>query len=179
MITDLLPRPVLVDSITAGGDTHVVTATVDECAQIAESLDLLDLKGLTATMTISRSNRGRLTLSGRLQAEIVQACVVTLDPVSQTIDALIKRVFVPVAKSHDTTMSGVLDVVPEGDDPPETYDSATIDLGLIVAEELVLAIDPYPRSEGAELVAGDRPEPDDASESPFAVLKSLGQGSRS
>ena len=54
---------------------------------------------------------------------------------------------------------------------PETIVSLDYDLAAPLLEEFALAIDPYPRKAGAAFAVPA--EPDDAPESPFAVLKTL------
>ena len=44
----------------------------------------------------------------------------------------------------------------EGPDSPETFSGETIDVGALAEEFFGLAIDPYPRSEGASLAAAGR-----------------------
>ena len=62
---------------------------------------------------------------------------------------------------------------PDAPDPPETMQGTTVDLGALVEEMFVLAIDPYPRAPGAALPAEAVDEPDPEEESPFAVLRSV------
>ena len=60
----------------------------------------------------------------------------------------------------------------EGPDLPETFTGDSIDVGSVCEEFVVLAIDPYPRKEGAVLEASDEmPPDDDRPPSPFAGLK--------
>jgi uncharacterized metal-binding protein YceD (DUF177 family) len=63
------------------------------------------------------------------------------------------------------------------DDPPELVDEGRIDLGELVVEQLVLALNPYPRAEGADFDAkvwGNEEDDDVVSGSnPFAALKKL------
>ncbi len=79
-------------------------------------------------------------LEGRLSAKVIQACVVTLDPVMAEIDAGFTRMFseAPPMVAPEVT----LDLEQDGPDPIE---KGQIDLGEIVAEELALSLDPYPR----------------------------------
>ena len=68
---------------------------------------------------------------------------------------------------------------PAAPDPPEAMTDGGIDLGAVVEEAFVLAIDPYPRAPGAALPteSGTAPAADD---SPFAALAALrpGKGKR-
>ena len=104
---------------------------------------------------------------------VEQSCVVTLEPVRQAVEA-----------SLDLR---ILDEggVPADDDPdsPDEIESAggMVDLGEAVAEQLALALDPYPRAAGAELPEFDPPEEPVAPEppakpNPFAALAKLKNG---
>ncbi len=66
-----------------------------------------------------------------------------------------------------------LHVDPEADDPPELLEGSSIDLGTLALEYFVLAIDPYPRAPGAELLAEAADPPESESDSPFAALAAL------
>ena len=63
---------------------------------------------------------------------------------------------------------GAVAAAPVGEDSPDEIDSPVYDLGTPLREELLLAIDPYPRAPG---VAFEPPADEDHPESPFAVLK--------
>jgi uncharacterized metal-binding protein YceD (DUF177 family) len=107
-------------------------------------------------------------------AEIVQPCVVSLEPVPQHIDEAFSVRFVPpgsaelpaAPRPHEEV---VIDAA--APDPPEELHGAAVDLGAVVEEAFVLAIDPYPRAPDAMLpeteAGGER------AESPFAVLGRL------
>jgi hypothetical protein len=58
-----------------------------------------------------------------------------------------------------------------GEDEPEEIESLHYDLAAPALEEYSLALDPYPRSPGAEFSLGT--EPPQETDSPFAVLKGL------
>jgi hypothetical protein len=70
-------------------------------------------------------------------------------------------------------------------DEPEPLEGDRIDLGEIVAEELALAIDPYPRAPGAELAAaapaaGDtEPVPGPPNGAGNGAAAGIGRGARS
>jgi hypothetical protein len=81
-------------------------------------------------------------IEGRLGAELVQSCVVTLEPVPQQIDQVVVRDYVP----EDTYRPPVeLDL--EAQDDPDPFGN-TIDPGQLALESLALIIDPYPRAPG-------------------------------
>lgn len=68
--------------------------------------------------------------------------------------------------------SGEMVLDPDGPDIPDVFTGDTIDAGGVVAEHVAMAIDPYPRKQGASF--GERIEStdkDDARPNPFAALK--------
>ena len=110
---------------------------------------------------------------GQLTATVEQPCVVTLEPVRETIDTPVRRRFLSgYAPPEEAERS-----LDEDDlDPPEPLEDE-IDLGHVAVETLALSLDPYPRAEGAEIDprhAGDPAAGADApDERPFAGLAEL------
>jgi uncharacterized metal-binding protein YceD (DUF177 family) len=163
------PRPVRL-----GLDPREVAldATAAECAALAERFGILGIGSLSARMRLEPETGGSIRARGILMAEVEQACIVTLEPVRQ-------RVRAPI----DLRLLGEGET--PGDDDPDSPDEietsgGLVDLGEAVAEQLALALDPYPRAEGAELPAfdaPDEPEPEPpAKPNPFAALGKLRGG---
>ena len=126
-----------------------IVAKPAELLQIADYLGLLELRSLVADISATRSG-SNVSLAGRVHAELVQRCVVTLVPVVQSIDEAFDRRLVRETVLRHAPQSHQEVVVGEAD-PPDLYAGDAIDLGAIVLEQLTLAIDPYPRAPGAEL----------------------------
>jgi uncharacterized metal-binding protein YceD (DUF177 family) len=164
-------------AIGSSGLARQETASPAELAAIAEALGLLELKSLTADVEISR-NGEIVEVSGRLRADSVQACVVTLVPVGQRIDEAFSRRVVRAAAPPRPSAEVVVSPEDSEDDPPDLVVGDRLDIGEILVEELALLIDPYPRAPGAEF-AGPRDEDDTTEDSPFAILKTLGRGESS
>jgi uncharacterized metal-binding protein YceD (DUF177 family) len=143
-------------------------------AELAHSLDLLAIKTLTFTGSITPSGRDEMTLTGTLSASVDQACVVTLVPVPARITEQVRRRYV----------AGL--PVPEGEEMEMPEDDATepmpevIDLAEVTTEALALALPLYPRAPGATLGeavfadAGVKPLAD-ADLKPFAGLAGLAE----
>jgi len=172
-----------------------IEANADERARLAERFELMSLDLLSARLTVKpyaglAGGEGGVRVEGRLTADVVQACVVTLEPVHAHIDAPFSRTYSPDAP--DPLDPDVLEDEPEGEeggmfigegsDPPEPLIGGGIDLGEAVAEQLALELDPFPRAEGAALPqAAGGPESSenrgengrDSAANPFAVLKKL------
>ena len=148
-------------------------ATPDELARIAQALDLIACAGLNVDYTIVPTVGGHYRLSGRLRAEVRQACVVTLEPIDTTIEEAFEAVFWP-QEHMPAPESGELVV----DDEPEREPivAGQIAVGRVVFESLAATIDPFPRKPDAVL-DWQSPNPADApggkTENPFAVLANL------
>ncbi len=110
---------------------------------------------------------------------MVQACVVSLEPVPATIRQPIargwRRLAAPIAPGT-TAAPPELWLVDEDEIEPLT--GRTLDLGEAVAEELALALEPYPRALGAEALVSERLGPNisfGAAEPPETPLAALAQ----
>ncbi|MEM9045000.1 MAG: DUF177 domain-containing protein, partial [Pseudomonadota bacterium] len=87
-------------------------------------------------------------LDGSLSAITVQDCVVTLAPVTQYIEEDVSRRFLPEAELE--AQDDILVDADQTEDGPEPI-GPQIDLAAVMLESLALALDPYPRAEGATL----------------------------
>jgi uncharacterized metal-binding protein YceD (DUF177 family) len=125
-------------------------AGASERAALAVRFGILGILSLTATLRLSPEPGGSTRARGRLAAEVEQDCVVTLEPVRQRVDAPIELRILEEGE------------LPADEDPdsPDEIESAggMVDLGEVVAEQLALALDPYPRAEGAALPELDAAE---------------------
>ena len=85
--------------------------------------------------------------TGRLKAALEQACVATGEPVPAHVDEAFEILFVPEPKAGRPD-----EEIELGADDLDTmfHDGSAIDLGGAIADTLALALDPYPRSAGAE-----------------------------
>jgi uncharacterized metal-binding protein YceD (DUF177 family) len=176
--TGILSEVIDPASIPAAGIERRITASDAERAALAEACGLIEVRSLAAAATLGRGQGNTVAVDGRVRAEIVQTCVVSLEPVVQAIDKPFQVRFAPPdARPRPATRKAASEVVvdPTAPDPPEILDPAGIDLGAIVEEHFVLAIDPYPRAANARLPGepGDPVAPGE--DSPFAVLASLKQ----
>ncbi|QLF71381.1 DUF177 domain-containing protein [Peteryoungia desertarenae] len=133
------------------------------------------VNALAADLHIARWKKDGVRIKGHVSGEIVQACVVTLEPVVTSIEQDIDQIYVPEGSKLArivTDEMGEMVLDPDGPDLPETFVGDTIDAGELVAEFAALAIDPYPRKPGAEFKPHiESTESDDRRPSPFAVLK--------
>jgi hypothetical protein len=168
----LLDATLRVDQLPAAGRDLVIAADAEERAALAAFLAIESIDALEARLRATRF-RGGLHVLGRLSASVVQASVVSLEPVRQVLDEPIDRVFLPDAGTRGPQHADAeLFVDLEGEDLPEPLSGPELDLSEVVAETLALGLDPYPRAPGESLETLGIVE-DAAPESPFSALKSL------
>ncbi|WP_027486142.1 YceD family protein [Allorhizobium undicola] len=167
--------PVKVGHISANPVQVHLEADEAECAGLARLWRVLAVKSLKADLKLSRWKRDGVRIKGTVEAEIEQACVVTLEPVASSIREEVEQVFLPEGSKLIRLMTdgqGEMVLDPDGPDIPETFAGDTIDAGLLVSEFAALAIDPYPRKQGVEFSGHSE---DTGAEiirpSPFAALK--------
>lgn len=167
-------RPVLVDRIPAKGLEMDVSAKPAERAALAERFGLVELSLLEARLRLKPMNGGTvIRLEGSFRADVVQSCVVTLDPIPATVE----DEFVMSFSTEDETIDGdEIELSLDAEDPPDPIEGGAIDVGEAVAEHLSLALDPFPRKAGAAFDGGvDDAPPVDEKPNPFAVLAQLRQ----
>lgn len=157
-----------------------LTATPEECRALARLMGAQAVRKLRFDGRLLPLHRDAWGLEARLGATVVQTCVVTLEPVTTRIDTPVRRLFT----SEAAAPTGEIVVAGLDDDETEPLGDR-IDLGLVAIEALALALPPYPRREGAELIGAAGPPADGAAEeaepTPFAALAALrakmGEGS--
>ena len=96
-----------------------------------------------------------------IEADITQACIVTLDPVEAHIEEPVEALLLPEdSKLGRQGFEGGGEILLDADGPdsPETFSGDTIDVGALAEQFFGLAINPYPRKSGASLDAGGETE---------------------
>src|SRR5262245_32008806 len=145
-----IERIVDLDRMGAGGTALDIVASDGERSALAKRFGFLGLPALSARVTVDRRPGGQIVVEGRLRGRIVQACILTLDPVTQDLDEAFRIVFKQdLAEERDPESGEAL--VSAHTDAPEPLSGSQLDVGEIVAEQLSLAADPYPRKHGVKL----------------------------
>jgi uncharacterized protein DUF177 involved in 23S rRNA accumulation len=170
----ILSRPLKVDEIRDGASGEIVV-TGAELETVAKMLDLVALDRLAFAYRIGHGGGGRLLLTGTLNADAKQTCVVSLEPVEARLGVPVEMEFWPAEllprperDTADAVGPGVLDW-------PEAIRDGRIDLGPVIYETLATALDPYPRRPEASFdwPHGERQEGEGAGSGPFASLAAL------
>ena len=168
-----LTRKVKVSEIEADM-SKTIEVNAAECQAIKSLLDLLALENLDFTYSLCHGAGGQVHVSGRLKAEAIQTCVVTLEPVPAAIDIPVEMDFWPPSmiadlekKADDPSQLGLIDW-------PEAIDEQQIDLGPVVYGTLATSLEPYPRKTGASFDWSENDSEEQIRENgPFAGLKRL------
>ncbi|MDJ0513574.1 MAG: DUF177 domain-containing protein [Methyloceanibacter sp.] len=168
-----LTRKVQLAGVERGADKSI-EINEDERSAIMELLDLVDLGAVEFVYRLREGRGQRVHLTGRLRADVVQTCVVSLEPVPAVIDVPVEAEFWPpekIAVLHERAE----DPAQVGEaDWPEPISGDAIDLGPLVYETLATALDPYPKKTGAQFDWTDAKQgAETPKNNPFAALKDL------
>jgi uncharacterized metal-binding protein YceD (DUF177 family) len=160
--------PIHLEDVPDTGMHLDIDADAEVRARLAAVAGLLSVSRLHVAADLTRHGDG-LRASGRVTATIGQTCVVSLEPLENTVDEPFDVLFLPhEAVTDPSAIPGpVAEVV---DDTRETLVNGVADLGAVAVEFFLLGIDHYPRKPGAVFAP---PVEDRAAESPFAVLAKL------
>ena len=151
------------------GERIDLVADEGERETIARRLGLVSLDRLEANAALERDG-ARIRARGRVRAALEQCCVATGEPVGDHVDEPFDLMFLPEPRAGEAEEE--VELAPEDCDVV-FHDGTAIDLGGAVTDTLALAINPYPRSPGAEAALQQAGVLTEEQASPFAVLAKL------
>jgi len=130
-----------------------IIADTEQRKALAAGHDLISVEDFRSDVTIRPWKKDGVRVSGSVKADILQTCVVTLEPLAAHIEEEISAIFVPEGSSlaRDEVEGGEMVLDAEGPDSPETFRGDTIDVGALAEEFFELGIDPYPRKAGSTI----------------------------
>lgn len=158
-----------IDTIGTGDRTVTIAAEAEERAALATRFGLLAVDRLEATLAVRRDAAGILA-TGRVGADVVQACTVTGEPIAVTVDEPLTVRFVDesIDTGEDDEIeldANALDTIP--------YEGGAVDLGEAAAETMALALDPFPRGPNAAAVLREAGVIGEDEVKPFGALAGL------
>ena len=116
----IFSRPVSLQSIDDGGTTIRIEAEAPERARLSESFGLLGLDSLSAELRLTAEEGGTLIrLEGTMAAEVIQACVVTLEPLKSRIEGPLERLYTTAEERRPEAAGEDFDV--DAKEPPEFF----------------------------------------------------------
>jgi len=167
-MTPEFSRPFRLDELGGAPRAVSVVAAESERAALAARFGLIGIERLEATAELAREG-DIVTATGRLEADLAQACVASGEPVPAKIAEDFALRFVPAGGQPDAE-----EVELEESDLDEIdYEGGSIDLGEAVAQTMALALDPFPRAAGADEKLREAGVLGEEDAGPFAALKAL------
>ena len=170
------------DEVPESGRHVALEASTAVRAAVAQAANVEAVETLSAVFDVTRRGRDGLRAAGSVRARVRQTCVVSLEPMLNTVDEAIDVTFAPAreavanAKKRMDDDVELVAVDAEGEEPPEPLVNGAIDLGALATEFLILGIDPYPRNEGIAFEAPAAAA--DSTAHPFAALAALKKASK-
>lgn len=140
-------RPISIEKIPGNGLSEKLEAKGDEKRLLAERLGLVELSSLRAELTILPLLDQTIAVSGRLMADVTQTCVVSLEPLAANVTSNIDVLYGPPELADANVAATGF-----SEKEMEPIIDGMIDLGELVAQNLGIALDPYPRKPGMEFV---------------------------
>lgn len=174
-MSDPLPWTYTTSGIPERGISETRAASPDECAEVARVVDIVAVEDLSARYSLKPAGSGKYLLAGSLDARVVQACVVSLEPIPAVIAETFEIELCPAEKLAEATL-----VTPDEDmeilSTPDVapFEDGVIRVGDLIFEVLAAALPPYPRKDDVTFDWVD-PKTQAAPEvaNPFAVLAKL------
>lgn len=163
-----LTYPIDVRTITGKETTIHFEANSSECAALADRFNVPQVLSLRADLTVRRA--GLIILEGVFSAQVIQTCVVSLEPFETTVSAPFKVFFDPALKKENNQIIDI-DI---GDEEAEPVQNGMIDAGAVVAEQFGLHLDLFPKKTTKPFVYEDPlSAAEEEQKHPFRVLKNL------
>ncbi len=163
MTTEISPFQEIYDLGDLGRGTADlrITTTDDDRARIARWADVQAVEAFAATMVLRKHAANSFSLDAELTADVVQDCVVTLEPLRSHIERHIHReLHLAPSLRHRSDTTIALSQHARGDDEaPEEIDSLDYDLaGPLLEEFASLPSTPIPALRVWNLPHRSRPE---------------------
>ena len=138
--------------------------------KLANRLSLQSISCLEARAVVRRIAGSQVVrVRVNFVADVLQSCVVSLDPVAAHIDEWFGLEFAPT-DGIDAKDEIVFNA--DDDDPPEEMVGGQFDIGEAISEHLALSLDNYPRKPGVEFSSQIELTDEQAlADSPFAILR--------
>lgn len=170
------------DLIKKTGSEVLIEATLEECSALAKRFSIPRVVFLKATCLLSslkQKELGDYKLIVKMEAEIIQQCVVTLSDVHEVINEEFSIIFIVSKNDELTEMAKIIDIDMNEEDI-EIIESSEVDLGELTAEYLSLSMSSYPRKKdakgselGYKILDEDETITSEEKKNPFNVLESL------
>lgn len=163
-------RPISVSRLGSEAARFRIEASEAEAAALAHRFGIPAIQALAAEVTLQRRPGGDIGFAATLVARATQICVVSLEPFEVAFEEPFTLVFRAGIDEDEADRLALEDL---NDEIIEPLVDDTIDIGEVIAQQLAVALDPYPRAPGIAAAGHEEATEDagDGAESPFAVLR--------
>ncbi|MCF8474483.1 MAG: DUF177 domain-containing protein [Emcibacter sp.] len=170
----------IVDVLHVGskGKYYHYQTTGEENKSLAERYNIVAVKALSAECNLIPIKKGKYNLAVTFNAEIIQSCVISLELVEENIAGNFTAIL--IQEPNKTRRENSEIDFDHDEDDIEYLSSNLIDIGELIAQNLSLEINPYPRKPdatgkelGKEILTEDEVMIKSEKQNPFHVLKSL------
>lgn len=145
-----------------------MTATKEQCQELAEHFEILAVRDLTVDVNL-RKKEDVIEVRGSLKGHVIQECVVTLEPMDNEVLGEFEMLF--STTKQPCVNESVLDI-DITEEPIEFLPRPQIYFKEIIFEQFGLNLDFFPRKTDELFVYKEDSEPVEK-ENPFSVLKHL------
>ena len=168
-MTDIMPefsRLVPLTRLGSAPFAQHIEATPSEREKLSRRFDMLALDRLNAAVELRRQGDEVIVLEATFEAEFVQSCVITLEPVAGSVSDRFTLVYGPAEGEHQ-------EIGWQQEEAAfEPLNGDVIDIGEAVAQELSLSLPAFPRHPDAKTDGEALAQP---TGSPFISLARLRQ----
>jgi uncharacterized metal-binding protein YceD (DUF177 family) len=147
----------------------VLEPDADARRRLAGRFGITSIPAMRAEVALVREGE-RVSASGRLTADVIQACRVSAEDFPVRISEPVMLRFVPPVGEHalDEEIELTADECDE-----IVFDGTSFDLGEAIAQTLALAIDPFAEGPNADAFRAEHGLGEDRASGPFAALAAL------
>lgn len=163
--------------LTEAGSEIPISLDGESRIRVAQWAGIEAVERFDAKVELKKFSRTQFSYTASFDADVVQACVVTLEPVKSHIARNFTRALhlltgaIRGSQNIEIEAGGALLTNAGEDDAPEEITSTHYDIAAPLLEEFALLLDPYPRAAGVEFAQPE--EEPDPEENPFAILEKL------
>jgi uncharacterized metal-binding protein YceD (DUF177 family) len=167
-MTPEFSRVLRFDILGPSPQPHRVDASMEECAALAKRFGLVRIKSLAADVIVTRQD-DIVAISGTVKGHVTQQCVATGEPIPAPLNVPFQIRMTPQGAETDAD-----EIEIDADDCDVMYhDGQSVDIGEVVAQTMLLSLDPWPRHPDADAKLKAAGIGDEAAIGPFAALRAL------
>lgn len=172
-----ISQTINVTVLPPGGRQLTIKADADQRVELAAAHGLISVEVLEVEVDMVPWHRDGVRVTGTVRASVTQRCVVTLEPLPARIEAPFEARFAPegspIVERPEVGGDVDIEIDADGPDQPEPFAPPELDIGAVAEEFFALALDPYPRTLGAEAQSLSAGDDDNERDNPFAILGTL------